>query len=78
MTSFETTRTNSGHSASSAPSHHHEDASAHLNPRTGRPLRNTTPYGGRHANDWLFGSITVHKSVKRGVKKVLHGVHSHH
>lgn len=41
-----------------------------LNPTTGRPLRNTTPYG-RHSNDWLFGSVRVHKSIAKRVKKVV-------
>ena len=74
MKSFETTRSNSSHWASA--SYPQEDT--HLNPRTGRPLRNTTPYGGRHSNDWLFGSIAIKKSIKKGVQKVIRGAHSHH
>ncbi|ROW00583.1 hypothetical protein VSDG_03352 [Cytospora chrysosperma] len=76
MTSFETTRTYSSHSASSAG----DDSQAtrlsnNLNPRTGRPLRNVTPYG-RHSNDWLFGSVAVKESIRRGVKKVFLAVGS--
>lgn len=41
-----------------------------LNPSTGRPLRNTTPYG-RHSNDWLFGSVRVHKSIARKVRRAV-------
>lgn len=41
-----------------------------LNPTTGLPLRNTTPYG-RHSNDWLFGSVEVHKSIAKRLKKAL-------
>ncbi|ROW08621.1 hypothetical protein VPNG_06145 [Cytospora leucostoma] len=82
MTSFEFTRTDSSHSTSASLSshhhhHHHEEteaASSHLSTaRAGRrPLRNATPYG-RHSGDWLFGSVEVRKSIKKGVKKVIHG-----
>lgn len=41
-----------------------------LNHTTGLPLRNTTPYG-RHSNDWLFGSVEVHKSIARRIKKAI-------
>lgn len=47
-----------------------DEGEVRLNPSTGRPLRNTTPYG-RHANDWLFGSVRVHKSIARRVQKVV-------
>ncbi|ROW06810.1 hypothetical protein VMCG_04020 [Cytospora schulzeri] len=72
MTSFETTRTNSSYSASASSQHEGglEDQQTRLNPWTGRPLRNSSPYG-RHSNDWLFGSVAVKKSIKKGVKKVL-------
>jgi hypothetical protein len=74
MTSFETTRTISSHSASSAAGDDNQATrlSNNLNPRTGRPLRNVTPYG-RHSNDWLFGSVAVKESIRRGVKKVFRG-----
>ncbi|KAK7735275.1 hypothetical protein SLS53_007666 [Cytospora paraplurivora] len=77
MTSFEFTRIDSSYSTSaSSASHREEQEASHLNTRTGRPLRNTTPYG-RHSGDWLFGSVEVRKSIKKGVKKVIHGVHHH-
>lgn len=73
MTSFETQRTYTSLtscSASSADSNNHA-SNARVNPWTGRPLRNTS-FGGRHSNDWLFGSVAVKKSIKKGVKRVLH------
>lgn len=77
MKSFETQRTYTSLtscSASSADSNtNHTTANNNLNPWTGRPLRNTS-FGGRHSNDWLFGSVAVKKSIKKGVKRVL----SHH
>lgn len=80
MKSFETQRTYTSLtscSASSADSNnnhtHNIDTNARVNPWTGRPLRNTS-FGGRHSNDWLFGSVAVKKSIKKGVKRVL----SHH
>ncbi|KAI3398736.1 hypothetical protein diail_8603 [Diaporthe ilicicola] len=86
MKSFETHRTHTSLtscSASSADSNNNKYNRANningdrVNPWTGRPLRNTT-LGGRHSNDWLFGSVAVKKSIKKGVKKVLHHHHHHH
>lgn len=77
MTSFEFARTDSRHSTSASSSTHREEQGvSHRNTRTGRPLRNTTPYG-RHSGDWLFGSVEVRKAIKKGVKKVINGVHHH-
>lgn len=77
MKSFETQRTYtsltscSASSADSNPnSNNINNPNARVNPWTGRPLRNTS-FGGRHSNDWLFGSVTVKKSIKKGVKRVL-------
>lgn len=78
MKSFETQRTYTSLtscSASSADSNPNSNNininnNARVNPWTGRPLRNTS-FGGRHSNDWLFGSVTVKKSIKKGVKRVL-------
>lgn len=79
MKSFETQRTYTSLtscSASSADSNPNSNSNninnnnARVNPWTGRPLRNTS-FGGRHSNDWLFGSVTVKKSIKKGVKRVL-------
>lgn len=76
MKSFETQRTYTSLtscSASSADSNNHSNVNNNnrVNPWTGRPLRNTS-FGGRHSNDWLFGSVAVKKSIKKGVKRVLH------
>lgn len=74
MKSFETQRTYTSLtscSASSADSNNNHNNINRVNPWTGRPLRNTT-LGGRHSNDWLFGSVAVKKSIKKGVKKVFH------
>lgn len=78
MKSFETQRTYTSLtscSVSSADSNHKNNNidNPRVNPWTGRPLRNTS-FGGRHSNDWLFGSVTIKKSIKKGVKRVL----SHH
>ncbi|KAG8164363.1 hypothetical protein KVR01_006281 [Diaporthe batatas] len=76
MKSFETQRTYTSLtscSASSADSN--TNPSARVNPWTGRPLRNTS-FGGRHSNDWLFGSVAVKKSIKKGVKRVLSHNHA--
>lgn len=74
MKSFETQRTYTSLtscSASSADSNNKNANNDRVNPWTGRPLRNTS-FGGRHSNDWLFGSVAVKKSIKKGVKRVLH------
>lgn len=79
MKSFETQRTYtsltscSASSADSNNNHLSSNPNVRVNPWTGRPLRNTS-FGGRHSNDWLFGSVAVKKSIKKGVKRVL----SHH
>lgn len=69
------TTSRSQQSSSSSSSHEGKgegegEGEIRLNPTTGRPLRNTTPYG-RHSNDWLFGSVRIHKSIARKVKKVV-------
>jgi hypothetical protein len=87
MKSFETQRTYTSLtscSASSADSNNNNNNNSsnannpnvRVNPWTGRPLRNTS-YGGRHSNDWLFGSVAVKKSIKKGVKRVLSHNHNH-
>lgn len=68
MTSFEFARTDSRHSTSASSSTHREEQRA--------SHRNTTPYG-RHSGDWLFGSVEVRKAIKKGVKKIIRGVHHH-
>lgn len=79
MTSFETQRTYTSLtscSATSADSNNpNSNDNSRINPWTGRPLRNTS-FGGRHSNDWLFGSVAVKKSIKKGVKRVLSHNHS--
>lgn len=79
MKSFETQRTYTSLtscSASSADSNNsNSNNNIRVNPWTGRPLRNTS-FGGRHSNDWLFGSVAVKKSIKKGVKRVLSHNHA--
>lgn len=50
--------------------HQNNKPEIRLNHTTGLPLRNTTPYG-RHSNDWLFGSVEVHKSIAKRLKRAI-------
>lgn len=58
------------HATTSFHTNNQNKPEARLNHTTGLPLRNTTPYG-RHSNDWLFGSVEVHKSIAKRLKRAI-------